>query len=86
MPNRNKRNERLQVMLSESELKVIDGWRFDQRMPSRAAAIRELIRLGLDASGYDLNRVEQALGQPHVASTDEFSIVDDSRVPSSNGD
>jgi len=86
MPNRNKRNERLQVMLSEGELKVIDGWRFDRRMPSRAAAIRELIRLGLDASGYDLNRVEEALGQPHVGSTDDFSIVDANRVRNPNDD
>ena len=75
MPNRNKRNERLQVMLSENELKVIDGWRFDKRMPSRAAAIRELIRLGLDASGYDMDSVEDAIGKPNVTPTDEYGIV-----------
>ena len=41
------RESRLQVMLDEAELAVIDDWRFKQRMPSRAAAIRRLITLGL---------------------------------------
>jgi hypothetical protein len=41
------RAERLQVMLSPAELKAIDDWRFRRRMPSRASAIRELLRLGL---------------------------------------
>lgn len=42
-----KRSQRLLVMLTDDELKVIDEWRFQQRMPSRAAAIRELVRRGL---------------------------------------
>jgi hypothetical protein len=37
-------------MLDDEELKVIDDWRFDNRMPTRAAAIRELIRRGLVSS------------------------------------
>jgi hypothetical protein len=47
------RGERLQVMLTEEELAALDDWRFNQRMPSRAAAIRELLRRGLAAEGYD---------------------------------
>jgi hypothetical protein len=43
------RPERLQVMLNEDELAALDDWRFAQRMPSRAAAIRELLRRGLIA-------------------------------------
>ena len=46
------RETRLQVMLDEAELAVIDDWRFKQRMPSRAAAIRRLISLGLLSVGY----------------------------------
>jgi len=46
------RGERLQIMLSPEELKVIDDWRFETRMPSRAAAIRELLRRGLQAVGF----------------------------------
>lgn len=41
------RETRLQIMLNEDELAAIDDWRFQQRMPSRAAAIRELLRLAL---------------------------------------
>jgi hypothetical protein len=47
------RGERLQVMLSPEELAVIDNFRFEHRMPTRAAAVRELLRLGLAAIGID---------------------------------
>ena len=47
-----KRMERLQVMVSLDELRALDDWRFASRMPSRAAAIRELLRRGLSAEGY----------------------------------
>jgi hypothetical protein len=40
------RVERLQIMLAPEELKALDEWRFTRRMPSRAAAIRELLRRG----------------------------------------
>lgn len=42
-----KRTEKLQVMLNDQEIKAIDDWRFAHRLPSRAAAIRELISRGL---------------------------------------
>jgi hypothetical protein len=45
------RPERLQIMLTPEELAAVDDWRFRQRMPSRAAAVRELLRTGLDAAG-----------------------------------
>ncbi len=45
------RGERLQIMLSPEELAAVDDFRFKQRMPSRAAAVRELFRLGLAAVG-----------------------------------
>lgn len=48
------RVERLQIMLTEDEVVAIDDWRFDRRMPSRAAAIRELLRRGLTAEGFGL--------------------------------
>lgn len=46
------RGERLQIMLDEAELKALDDFRFQNRMPSRAAAIRELLRRGLTGSGF----------------------------------
>jgi hypothetical protein len=45
------RGERLQIMLTEGELKALDDWRFACRMPSRAAAVRELLKRGLSAEG-----------------------------------
>lgn len=48
------RDERLQIMLSVEELKVVDDFRFRQRMPSRAAAVRELMKRGLMAEGYSV--------------------------------
>ena len=41
------RAERLQVMLSPDELAAVDDFRFKHRMPTRAAAVRELLKLGL---------------------------------------
>jgi hypothetical protein len=41
------RGERLQVMLSPEELAALDDFRFKNRMPTRAAAVRELLKLGL---------------------------------------
>ena len=46
------RGERLQIMLSAKELRAVDTWRFTKRMPSRASAIRELLKRGLAAEGF----------------------------------
>ena len=48
------RGERLQIMLTKEELEALDSWRFSRRMPSRAAAIRELLKRGLAAEGFDV--------------------------------
>jgi hypothetical protein len=48
------RAERLQLMLTEDELAALDDWRFAKRMPSRAAAIRELLKRGLAAEGFEV--------------------------------
>ncbi len=47
------RGERLQIMLTKEEIEALDNWRFQKRMPSRAAAIRELLKRGLAAEGFD---------------------------------
>jgi hypothetical protein len=70
------RGERLQIMLTEDEIKALDDWRFSRRMPSRAAAVRELLRLGLTAEGLsfaDAGRKSQSFGvtgggtEPHTS-------------------
>ena len=41
------RGERLQIMLADDELTVLDDFRFKNRMPSRAAAVREAYKAWL---------------------------------------
>ena len=48
------RAERLQIMLTEDELAAVDEWRFTRRMPTRASAVRELLKRGLVADGFML--------------------------------
>jgi hypothetical protein len=54
MSDEQTRGERLQIMLSPDELAALDDFRFKQRMPSRAAAVRELLKRGLAAEGYSV--------------------------------
>ncbi len=64
------RGERLQIMLTAQELEALDSWRFKHRMPSRAAAVRELLKRGLMAEGF------QAV-EPGTRSRD-FGVTGDS--------
>ena len=48
------RGERMQIMLEANELRALDDFRFANRMPSRAAAVRELLKRGLVAEGFNL--------------------------------
>ena len=54
-------------MLTPEELEALDTWRFQRRMPSRAAAVRELLKRGLSAEG-----VEAPLG----ARSQDFGVID----------
>jgi hypothetical protein len=53
------RGERLQIMLTKREVQALDNWRFERRMPSRASAIRELLKRGLAAEGFDTASTSQ---------------------------
>ena len=59
-PMSDMRGERLQVMLSPQELTTIDDFRFRHRMPTRAAAVRELLKLGLAALATDGGRMKSS--------------------------
>jgi metal-responsive CopG/Arc/MetJ family transcriptional regulator len=50
MKSNPERIERLQLAIPQDELKAIEDFRFRHRMPSRTAAVRELIRRGLATS------------------------------------
>ncbi|MFZ1988639.1 MAG: hypothetical protein WAW96_02610 [Alphaproteobacteria bacterium] len=66
------RETRLQIMLDEDELAAIDDWRFRHRMPTRAAAIRDLLRVGLQAKAGPTD--------PSRRSGD-FGVLDNSKRP-----
>jgi hypothetical protein len=68
------RDERLQIMLSPKELETVDTFRFAHRMPSRAAAARELFRLGLAA-------VASPIAAQGVKSS-EYGVLEDGRSSS----
>lgn len=53
MTNGENRGERLQIMLTGEELTLVDNFRYKARMPSRAAAVRELLKRGLAAEGFE---------------------------------
>lgn len=67
-----KRTEKIQIMLGEDELAIIDDWRFDNRIPSRAAAIRELIRRGLRAPASD----DADDGKPASGWSGDYGVID----------
>jgi hypothetical protein len=67
MPVQRTRGERLQIMLAADELALVDDFRFKKRMPSRAAAVRELFKRGLAAEGFQT-------AAPRTKSSD-FGIV-----------
>jgi len=60
------REERLQIMLSPAELNAVDNYRFQHRMPSRAAAVRELLRQGIGAVGAVLENTGVKSGDYNV--------------------
>lgn len=57
-------------MLSDEELSAIDDWRFRQRMPSRAAAIRQLLNFGL--------RVQQEESAAKPLKSQDYGLLDSS--------
>lgn len=44
------KTERLHLLISPSELDAIDDWRFENRIATRAEAVRRLVKIGLDSS------------------------------------
>jgi hypothetical protein len=69
------RDLRMQIMLQPEELKAIEDWRFTRRMPSRASAVRELIRRGLAAEGFKLAETGKHSGSYGVTdATDENTL------------
>lgn len=66
------RGERLQIMLTDDELAALDDWRFAKHMPSRAAAVRELLKRGLAAEGFVIAR--------GGSKSKDFGVIDTGRT------
>lgn len=47
---REKKTVRLHVLLEPTELEEVDAYRYGARIPTRAEAIRQLLKLGLEAA------------------------------------
>ena len=62
------RGERLQIMLTEDELQALDDFRFRFRMPSRAAAVRHILKQGLSSNG-----TTSAVGR---GKSSDFGVID----------
>ena len=61
------RGERIQLMLMADELVALDDFRYKKRMPSRASAVRELLKRGLAAEGFD--------SAAYGAKSEEFGVT-----------
>jgi hypothetical protein len=72
------REQRLQIMLTEEELAAVDDWRFARRMPTRAAAVRELLKRGLAAEGFSTAIAGEK--------SQDFGVVAEKRTRKSDGD
>jgi hypothetical protein len=71
------RGERLQIMLTKEEVEALDNWRFSKRMPSRAAAVRELLKRGLAAEGFNLAETGSKSGDFGVTGSSSSSPTRD---------
>jgi hypothetical protein len=69
------REERLQIMLDADELRAVDTFRFEHRMPSRAAAVRELFRLGLSVAG-----TEAGLVARQEAKSSDYGVLSQRKI------
>ena len=81
MTTTDRRVERLQIMLTKEEVSTLDGWRFARHMPSRAAAVRHLLRLGLSVEGIAISDGTSKSGDFGVVGDMKkiLNDVDDSR-------
>ncbi|GGD17073.1 hypothetical protein [Aquisalinus flavus] len=48
-PKADNSRRKVQLMMDDAEIEAIDAWQFAHRVPTRAKAIRALIRRALDA-------------------------------------
>jgi Arc/MetJ-type ribon-helix-helix transcriptional regulator len=52
-------DQRIQIMMSKSDIAALDDWRFANRVGSRSEAIRQLIAKGLEAEAQPADPLER---------------------------
>ena len=73
------RTQPLQVILTADELAAIEEFRFQARMPSRSAAVRELLRRGLARASRAAVLAQRALRE--ARNVDRGGVLRDLRQP-----
>ena len=73
-PERELKDQRIPIMMTASELKAIDDWSFENRIRSRAEAIRRLIQVGLATDSKTIDFVASELGQD-IEMVDILSLI-----------
>ena len=79
------RGERLQIMLTQEELEALDNWRFERRMPSRAAAVRELLKRGLADISASADKRSRSQDFGVIGTPEEQSAADGRASPPLDG-
>ena len=59
-----KKDIRIPIMMSRSEVEAIDRWRYENRIPTRAEAIRRMIDAALNPAEDDQSNVTDSPANP----------------------
>lgn len=59
------KTERVQLMMTPSEVEAIDNWSFENRVRGRAEAMRRLIEIGLEKAAQPLQNQNGARSSKH---------------------
>ncbi|MCF3642997.1 hypothetical protein LXM94_23830 [Rhizobium sp. TRM95111] len=70
--DRELKDQRIPIMMTESEVKKIDDWSFQQRIRSRGEAIRRLCQIGL---AFDEGRETLLAGHRSIASAVDAALA-----------
>lgn len=54
------KTEKFQMLMEKSTMEAVDDWGLTRRIRTRAEAIRQLIHMGLDASGAETQKADAA--------------------------
>jgi hypothetical protein len=83
------RENRVPIMMSDEELKLVDDWRFKNRVATRSEAVRRLLQIGtiFDNNKIDLGTSLVDLHTKARALTEKISVIgNQENITSAEGD